>query len=76
MAKLRSLSFPRRNKEPEEPVERPTISTVSSYESGPRSQPQVIVDDDMDGWALFLHLKNTFGVGNFKIEVCIYPNLS
>jgi hypothetical protein len=65
MSKIRKMSFPHRNKQPEQ---RPTINSMSSYESGPRPEPQVIEDDEMDAWALFLHLKNTFGVGNFKIE--------
>jgi hypothetical protein len=59
---IRRWSFSRRNKKLEK---RATSDSLASSESG----PQVIADEGMDGWALFLHLKNTFGIDNFKIEV-------
>ncbi|KAN0108584.1 hypothetical protein V8E51_008326 [Hyaloscypha variabilis] len=58
---IRRWSFSRRNKKLEK---RATSDSLASSESG----PQVIADEGMDGWALFLHLKNTFGIDNFKIE--------
>jgi hypothetical protein len=59
---VRRWSFPRRNKKLNK-------NATSDSPDSDESKPQVISNDGMDEWALFLHLKDTFGIDNFKIEV-------
>lgn len=59
-AAIRRWSFPRRKKSKKSD----TFDSVDSH----ILKLTVISNDGMDGWTLFLHLENTFGIDNFKIE--------